>query len=118
MALDIQGLADCFLFLFDNFRIGACLSDKDCSALITLFMLRLTSSSNRLLNSIASRSLKNKSLLKREKSLKSFVSWRKGLSLYRKRVNDLLYQLNIFLLLLFFEARLCRSDQSALWCDL
>ena len=41
-----------------------------------------------------------------------------GYSLYRIRVNDLLYQLNIFLLLLFFEARLCRCDQSVLWCDL
>ena len=64
MALDIHGLADCFLFLFDSFRVGACLTDKDSSALITLFILWLTSSLTRLLKSIASRSLKNKSLLK------------------------------------------------------
>ena len=32
-----------------------------------------------------------------------------GFPQYRKRVSDLLYWLNIFLLWLFFEARLCRG---------
>ena len=33
------GFSSLSSFLFENFRIGACLSDKDCGALITLFML-------------------------------------------------------------------------------
>ena len=44
----IQGLVNCFLSLFESFRIGACLAESDWSAFITLFMLTLTSSVIRL----------------------------------------------------------------------
>ena len=60
MALDIQGLADCFIFLFDNLRKGACLPDRDCNTWTSLFMLLLTSSTTSLLKSIHSRSSPSK----------------------------------------------------------
>ena len=47
-AFEIQGLVNCFLSLFESFRIGACLVESDWSAFITLFMLTLTSSVKRL----------------------------------------------------------------------
>ena len=47
-ALEIQGLVNCFLSLFESFHISTCLTESDWSAFITLVMLTLTSSVKRL----------------------------------------------------------------------
>ena len=83
---------------------------------MTLLILLLTSSLMSWLKSIFSRSFRTEMFIKMGKIAKIlFLGVEEAdFLLCSKQVDDPLYQLNIFPLLLFFVVRLCRCDQSTL----